>query len=106
MLIYNVTVSIDEDVHEEWVHWMKTRHIPDVMATGYFLEHRFLRVVGEEEGGKTYAIQYTCKDLATLKRYQNERAPELQKEHNKKYEGKAVAFRTLLRVIDKGDGSA
>jgi len=41
MIIYSVTVNIDDSVHDEWVTWMKEVHIPDVMATGYFLENRF-----------------------------------------------------------------
>ena len=34
MYIYNVTTNIDESVHDEWLHWMKEIHIPDVLATG------------------------------------------------------------------------
>ena len=58
MIIYNVTVNIDYDVHDEWLHWMQTEHIPDVMRTGLFLEAKISRILAEEEGGKSYAIQY------------------------------------------------
>ena len=52
MIIYSVTVSVDEDVHEEWVSWMKQTHIPDVMATGFFVENRFAKVLlAKDEGG-------------------------------------------------------
>ena len=50
MLLYNVTVSIDKSIKEDWVSWMKKKHIPDVMNTGCFLEARIARVHGEEEG--------------------------------------------------------
>ncbi len=39
MIIYNVTVKIDNDVVAEWLNWMQTVHIPDVMQTGYFTEN-------------------------------------------------------------------
>lgn len=99
MIIYNVTVSIDYDIHEEWVDWMQEIHIPDVMKTGKFMECRMSKILAEEEGGRAYSIQYLCKDQETLQKYQAEDAPELQKKHNELFGGKAVAFRTLLDVI-------
>jgi hypothetical protein len=34
MILYNVTVSVDPEIHDEWLAWMKSKHIPDVLATG------------------------------------------------------------------------
>ncbi|MCE3229382.1 MAG: hypothetical protein K0S32_3933, partial [Bacteroidetes bacterium] len=33
MFIYNVTVNISNDIHTDWLKWMKEIHIPDVMKT-------------------------------------------------------------------------
>jgi hypothetical protein len=99
MIIYNVTLNVDEDVAENWLQWMRTVHIPDVMATGMFLDSRICRVLAEEEGGLTYAVQYTCADMATYERYKNEHAPRLQAETQKKFGGQFAAFRTLLEVV-------
>ena len=103
MIIYNVTVSIDEDAEEKWVSWMKDFHIPDVLATGLFLESRFTRVEGEEENGKTYSVQYLCRDMETYEKYRDEHAPRLQKDHAARFQGKFAAFRTILRVVDIND---
>jgi len=99
MIIYNVTVNIDNDVREEWLQWMKEEHIPDVMNTGYFTEYRICRVLVEEEQGTTYSIQYTCANMKDLEDYKSKHAPRLQKEVADKYGDKLVAFRTLLEVI-------
>jgi hypothetical protein len=99
MIIYNVTVSIDLDVHEKWLKWMQEVHIPEVMNTGKFMECRMSKILAEEEGGKAYSIQYLCKDKETLENYQAEDAPALQKKHQELFGTKAVAFRTLLDVI-------
>ncbi len=99
MIIYNVTINVDLDVHEAWLKWMKETHIPDVMATGLFLDHRLCRVLAEDEGGVTYAVQYTCSDMATLDRYRADHGPRLQAETEKYYGGKLAAFRTLLEVL-------
>lgn len=98
-ILYNVTVNIDNQVHDDWLKWMKETHIPDVMRTGLFLENRICRVMVEEEQGTTYSVQYLCSSIDELKQYQEKHAPALQKEHNARYEGKFVAFRTLLEIV-------
>lgn len=98
MIIYNVTVSlVDKTIHEEWLHWMKTKHIPDVMKTNCFKSNKICRLMVEDE--ITYAIQYTCEDLATLEKYQSKFAVDLQADHNKKYKGKFGAFRSILKIV-------
>lgn len=99
MIIYNVTVNVDNDIRQEWLDWMKSKHIPDVMNTGYFLENRICKVLVEEEQGTTYSIQYTCANMEDLKDYQAKHAPALQKEVADKYGDKFVAFRTLLEIL-------
>lgn len=99
MIIYNVTVNIDNDVREEWLQWMKEVHIPDVMQTGFFIENKICKVLVDEEQGTTYSIQYTCESMDKLKAYQQQHSPRLQKEHTDRYANKFVAFRTLLEIV-------
>ena len=99
MIIYNVTINIDDDVREEWLKWMKESHIPEVMNTGLFIEYRICKVLVQEESGTTFSVQYTCEGMENLDKYQKEFAPCLQKAHSDKFEGKFVAFRTLLEIL-------
>ena len=62
MILYNVTINIDYDVHDEWLDWMKNKHIPDVLKTGLFIENKICRILAEEDGGKSYSIQYFLKN--------------------------------------------
>ena len=57
MVLYNVTISVDVSGEQEWLDWIEV-HIPDVIKTG-FQGLKYARLIGEEEGGKTYAIMYT-----------------------------------------------
>ena len=101
MIIYNVTVNIDNSVAAEWLLWMQEVHIPDVMRTGMFLENHILRVLADEDsGGKTYAIQYWCKDMETYEIYRDQFAPALQADVLSRYGDKFIAFRTLLEVVN------
>lgn len=99
MYIYNVTVSIDKTLAEEWLNWMKTVHIPDVLNTGHFIENKICRVLNVDDEGATYSVQYTFNEMADIEEYQKNHAKRLQDEHSKRYEGKYAAFRTLLQIM-------
>lgn len=99
MIIYNVTINIEQDVHDEWLQWMRDVHVHDVMQTGLFTEYKICKLLVEEEQGITYSFQYTCPSLEAYERYRVEHAPRLQADVKKKYEGKFVAFRSLLEVL-------
>ncbi|MBS1513563.1 MAG: DUF4286 family protein [Bacteroidetes bacterium] len=101
MIIYNVTMSIEESIHNEWLDWMKNIHIPEVLATGLFVESKILKLRSPEpEEGFTYAIQYTLNSMAELDTYQTQFAPALRKKTDEKFGGKFHAFRTILETID------
>lgn len=101
MILYNVTVSIDPSVSEEWLQWMRSHHIPDVMASGCFIESRISRVHGEEEGGVTFAITYLSPSQEKMTEYEQKFAPALQQDHAAKFAGRFAAFRTVLSVIEE-----
>ena len=101
MIIYNVTTNIAEESENQWLNWMRTSHIPAVLATGKFLSARLVRVlVDEEMGGATYAAQYTARDKAVLQQYFSDDAPKLREEAIAIFGDKMLAFRTELEVIE------
>lgn len=101
MILYNVTVSIDENIESEWLDWMKNDHIPKVMDTGMFVERKIFRLLShEQEGAITYAIQYFADSINHIQEYQARFAEKLQEEHTLKFKDKFVAFRTMLEHIE------
>ncbi|QLG44851.1 DUF4286 family protein [Costertonia aggregata] len=102
MYIYNVTTNIEESVHDAWLKWMKEIHIPDVLATGKFLNAKMTKVLVEEEmGGTTYSVQFTTVDKETLERYYKEDANRLRTDAQKRFPNKFISFRTELQVISE-----
>ncbi|MDC0176553.1 DUF4286 family protein [Polaribacter sp.] len=99
MYIYNVTINIDEAIHNEWLTWMES-HILDVLNTGRFLSAKLTEVLVEEEmGGKTYSIQYTANTREDLDDYYANEAEKLRGESNRKFSDKMLTFRTELKLI-------
>lgn len=102
MIFYNVTINIDESVHNQWMKWMQEKHIQEVLATGKFSGARMVKVlVAEDMGGTTYSIQYTTDSKETLQRYYDEDAPRLREEGLKLFGDKMLAFRTELELISE-----
>lgn len=101
MIVYNVTINLDHDIHDEWVKWMKEKHLQDVMSTGMFTSYKFLKLLSkqEDELGETYAIQYFAPSMEHYERYQIEFAPKLQKDGRDLFGEKFHAFRTLLQEV-------
>ncbi|MEN8248579.1 MAG: DUF4286 family protein [Bacteroidota bacterium] len=99
MILYNVTVSVDESIHDEWLKWIKEKHIPDVMATKRFENWKLYRVLLEKDNAITYSVQYFAKNMAELQLYQALDANRLQADHQEKFSDKAVAFRTVLEEV-------
>ncbi len=100
MIIYNVTINIDADVHDEWLKWMLEKHIPDVLSTGLFIDSRMSKLLIEEEGGGiTYSIQYTLESMEKMHEYEAKHAVRLRADTQAKYEGKFGAFRTMMEVV-------
>lgn len=102
MIIYNVTINIDNSVHEEWLKWMKTEHIPKVLGTGKFEKATLSQVLVEEEmGGFTYAIQFRSYSREALDAYYQNDAEKLRDEGQKRFADKMLAFRTELQIVDE-----
>jgi hypothetical protein len=99
MLLYNVTLIIDEAAADEWLQWMTEIHIPKVMATEKFVSNRLLKVLDSPNEGVTYCAQYVAESIADYEDYKQNFAPALQADLQQKFENRFVAFRTLMEYI-------
>ena len=100
MILYNITINVTPDIETDFISWMKTIHIPEVLATGIFHEHKFFRLLHESEDGSTnYCIQYFTDSIDKMMEYEKQHAALLRAKTQERYKDKAVAFRTLLETI-------
>ncbi|MBM3399838.1 MAG: DUF4286 family protein [Bacteroidetes bacterium] len=101
MIVYNVTCHISSDMEAEWLVWMHGEHLPEVMATGCFLEVKMMRLLtkADDDKGINIAVQYTAQSMADYERYRDTHAPVLQAKTREKYGERVLAYRSLLEVI-------
>jgi len=101
MIIYNVTIHVEDSIHYDWLFWIKP-HIKEVLATGKFISAKMTKILTEEDmEGTNYSIQYTAKNNETLQAYYREDAPRLRESGIAKFGSKMLAFRTELQVIEE-----
>ncbi|MFN4972563.1 MAG: DUF4286 family protein [Bacteroidota bacterium] len=101
MIIYNVTIHLEESIENDWVNWMQNIHLHDVMNTGMFMRYEFSKMLTRQpdETGVTYVVQYVAQDMAHYERYRDEFAPALQQDGRTRFGEKFMAFRTLMETL-------
>ncbi len=101
MFIYNVTTKVSWEVHERWLEWMISEHIPEILQTGYFTRYQLVRLQEVDDiDGPTYAVQYYIDTKATYNAYITTAAPALRQKSISKWGDHVIAFRTLMEVIN------
>lgn len=100
MILYNITINVTSDIEQDFISWMKSTHIPEVLATGMFVEHRIYRLLHESEDGSiNYSIQFFTETMEKMMEYERIHAPALRTKTRERYQDKAVSFRSLLETI-------
>jgi hypothetical protein len=65
MFLYNVTIKVKAEIHTDWLEWLKTEHIPDVMSSDCFSSSKVLRLLEVDDSeGPTFAVQYVAESKA------------------------------------------
>ena len=100
MIIYNVTIKVEDAIAEDWVLWMKNEHIGDVLGTGLFTDCRLCRLIqDDEQEGVTYVAQYYCESMTEYNEYIDNHAQQMREKGFKKFGSGFVAFRTVMETV-------
>lgn len=100
MFIYNITTKVDHSVLNKWLQWQNKIHIPEVMATGFFTEHRFYKLLDHDDNeGSIYVTQFLVSFKEDYQQYLYHSAPQLQQKALEEWGDKIVSFSTLLQNV-------
>jgi Domain of unknown function (DUF4286) len=73
MVIYEITATVRANLIEKYEKYMRERHIPDLLETGYFRGAKFTRSVDNR-----FRIQYEAYDQKALDDYLKTEAARLR----------------------------
>ena len=101
MFIYNVTIKVRADIQMNWLEWLQTEHIPEVLATGCFYDATILRLLEvDDTEGPTFAIQYKAESKAQYNHYIELHSGLLRQKSFDKWGDAFIAFRSIMQVVN------
>jgi len=101
MILYTITINIDNEREVEFVEWMKYEYLPRVMQTGLFFEKRFFRLLQEDNGdGINFSAQFFAESMEDLEFYQKKYSATLWDMLKEKFGSQFVSFRSVLESVD------
>lgn len=96
MITYQVKITIDPSVESDWLYWMKTVHVPDVIACGLIRSFQILKPTTQEY---LYHFNYNFESHSAFEKYKEEFAPELKEDVLQKYPNMFTAEREIFNWI-------
>lgn len=100
MILYNVTVKMEQSIASTWLQWLLKHHIADVMKTKCFFDYKVVRLLDVDDSeGPTYAIQYFAESKADYNRYMELHAAKIEKISFEKWGGELISFKTVMEVV-------
>ena len=101
MIIYNVTINVNESIHSAWLKWMQNKHINDVLSTGLFTNAKMVKVyLGRNGWWQPMPFNILPILEAKLEDYYKNHAQDYAKRLTT-FADKMLAFRTELEVMEE-----
>jgi len=93
MIIYEVNLTVDADVADDYAAWLKD-HIHQILRFDGFIRAEWL----EEQGGdaRRWVIHYHLTDMGSLESYFADHADAMRREGLERFPGKFTATRRVL----------
>jgi hypothetical protein len=100
MILYNITVIIDEGIEGEWLNWINQTFIPNAMSTNLLASSRLLKVLDSPNEGVTYCLQFITDNIGNYNDFKNLHAAEILDAHALEFKNKSVFFSSVMEFID------
>jgi hypothetical protein len=94
MIVYEITATVRADLVEEYEKYMRRRHVPDLLATGFFAAAFFTRTTGNR-----YRIQYHARDENALKSYLERDAARLRDDFKNHFPAGVELAREVWEIV-------
>ena len=100
MFIYNITIKVESNIHQEWLAWMDQVYTPAMMDTGKFERHQLLRLREiDDSDGPTYALQLFLESKAGYNAYKAIHEAKINRLQHDAWGDKMLCFSTLMEIV-------
>ena len=100
MLIYNTTFHTEDNVHDNFLIWLRESYIPEIEKYDVLRSPRLCRLLSHYDEGMAYSLQWEVEDSACLHRWHTDQGVKLDDELAKIFKDKVIGFSTLMEVIE------
>ncbi len=101
MIIFNTTYSVSDKVYGSFLKWVKEKHVPGMINSGYFSESVVTRVLSDEiDEGSAISIQLKADSIDAVNQWKSEYGDLFQMEISSLFSVEVLYFSTFLEVID------
>ena len=100
MILFNITVIIEEEIEAEWLKWIKNVFVPDALSSNLLVSNRLLKVLNSPNEGITYCLQFIADDLKNYTEFANKHSSALLNTHTEQFKNKAVSFSSIMEFIN------
>lgn len=100
MILYNTTYVVEDSVHDEWISWLKEKHINDFLNSNCFLGARLGKITSHVEPGmQTYSLQLFVNDDLTLDQFKANFLSDIQQISLQKFGTKVLSFSSEMQHL-------
>jgi hypothetical protein len=100
MYQYNVTIKIEKEIREQWLSWMTSEHLQQVLDTKCFDTAALSELIEPaDEDGYTFVATYRTESKARYNTYIELYAPILREKGFQLFGDKFIAMRSLIHEL-------
>lgn len=101
MIIYNTTFAVSDKVYGAFLKWLKEKHLPQMLGSGYFEQPTVSRVLtDEEQDGSSISVQLRARDLTDISKWKEERGDLFEMEVSSLFSVEVLYFSTFMEIIE------
>lgn len=100
MILYNITVIIEESIETDWLKWINQYFVPEALSSNLLVSSRLLKVLDSPNEGSTFCLQFIADNIQNYNEFKNLHASALLDEHALEFKNKSVFFSSVMEFIN------
>lgn len=96
MILFNITILSDNEVHEELKSWILTDFLPNIAKEQIFKSQSLLKVLNSPNEGVTYSLQFIADNEDKIDAFRKGHLLSLHNKAQTEYENKIYLLESLM----------